>query len=439
MMMFNNLREKRLWVEVQRLQDYYLIPRSTEERLSEQLRLFNNYWPMIRSRVPYYRNLGKEKNLPEAFRSWDEVIEAFPVVNRDMVQQYHALLSDETTPPQWQRITGGSTAQPVQLPAWNSERAQAAPNSWLGRSWYGIRPSDRLFLIWGHAQLFGSGWAGLYKRCDRKLRDWLLGYYRFSAYNMDEYSMRVAANLLVQFSPAYMLGYSGALDAFVRANQEKGEILRRLHLKAVIAAAEDFPYRDSAELIQQVMGAPVAMEYGSVETFMIAHTHPEGNFLVFWRSHFIEAIDEGLRGGKKVRITSLYPRCFPLIRYEIGDEIDLGPAEPQLGIERFERVLGRAHDSLALSDGSRVHLTLINDIVRSYAKIKKFQIIQTDGDVVLTVISPNDLGAESQNEILTRLGKINPLLSNISIQKVSTLQQSVAGKTPILLKKDKGK
>ena len=84
-------------------------------------------------------------------------------------------------------------------------------------------------------------------------------------------------------------------------------------------------------------------------------------------------------------------------------------------------------------------MTLINDIARSYAEIRRFQIIQTDGDIVLTVLSPNELGPEIVKDILTRLDKINPQLSKISVKRVSALHQTVAGKTPILVKKEKGR
>ena len=60
------------------------------------------------------------------------------------------------------------------------------------------------------------------------------------------------------------------------------------------------------------------MEYGAVEAGLGAHTHPSGDYPVFWRSHIL---------------TSLYPRAFPLARYEIGSEDTLPPEQ--------ERVAGR--------------------------------------------------------------------------------------------------
>ena len=42
---------------------------------------------------------------------------------------------------------------------WTEARV-AELDHWLGRSRLGIEPADRLFLLWGHAHLFGSGLNG---------------------------------------------------------------------------------------------------------------------------------------------------------------------------------------------------------------------------------------------------------------------------------------
>jgi len=305
---------------------------------------------------------------------------------------------------------------------------------WLARSWYGIQPSDRLFLIWGHSHLLGRGLAGLYKRLTRQIKDSFLGYYRFSAYNINKISMRKAAECLIRYRPQYIIGYSNALDAFARANEDRANQLSSLKLKAVIGAAEGFPATDSKECIEKVFGAPVAMEYGAVETGLMAHTHPNGGYTAFWRTYFIEAAENGSSEGRKVRITSLFPRCFPLIRYEIGDEIELQAGLAALGVRQFQRVMGRSSDYLLLPDGSRIHATLINDVIRSYIEIKGFQSIQDSNEICLALVA-KELTNETLRNIRYSMGIIHPYLANIKIETVENLEQSIAGKTPIVIKK----
>jgi phenylacetate-CoA ligase len=276
---------------------------------------------------------------------------------------------------------------------------------------------------------------GYYNRSFRKIKDRLLGYCRFSAYDMSVDKMRAAAQAMVDFRPDYIIGYSVALDSLARYNQDKADVFCHLGLKAVIATAEGFPSDDSADLVSRVIGSPVAMEYGAVETGVIAHSHPEGGYRVFWRTYFLEAQEDAVGGGKKLRVTSLYPRCFPLIRYEIGDEIIPSVGEPEWGVARFDRVIGRCNDYLVLADGSRVHSELITHAVRCCDDILAYQAVQTDSSVRLNVVSQVDLSSETIGAIRARLRTINPLLGAIEVARVSELRRTVAGKTPIIIRK----
>jgi phenylacetate-coenzyme A ligase PaaK-like adenylate-forming protein len=432
--MIKHLRAKRLRIEVDERDRLYRRATTRDERLSAQLELFNQCWSRIRLNVAFYGELARNENLPEAFRSWEEILSKFPVIDRTVIQEQHQDLIDKTRPPEWYRITGGSTAQPIQLPAWNLENAYTSPDMWLARSWYGIHPADRLFMIWGHAHLLGTGWRGRWNRHLREIKDRMLGYCRFSAYNMNSTSMRTAADAMIRFHPDYMIGYSMALDAFARSNVDRASSLQRLGLKAIIGTAEAFPAQDSVDLVGKVLGAPVAMEYGAVETNLIGHTHPEGGYRTFWRSYFVEAVENGGSGGRKVRVTSLFPRCFPLIRYEIGDEIDLPNGETGLGVTRFDRVMGRCNDYLLLADGSRIHSELVTHAVRSCSEVSGYQAIQRGTDITLLIISASDVSSALIDGIQHRLSKIHPELSKIPIVRVPALRQTIAGKTPMVIR-----
>jgi len=431
--MIRKIRRIRLKPSIEKRKLIYSKNYDTEESLHIQLDLFNKEWIRIRHDVPFYRDLYLEKNLPDAFRSWHEIISSFPVIDRKTIQANCDNLMNHTKRADWYRITGGSTAEPIQIPSWHSENKFTSPDMWLARSWYGIQPSDRLFLIWGHSHLLGRGLAGLYKRLIRQIKDSFLGYYRFSAYNINKISMRKAAECLIRYRPQYIIGYSNALDAFARANEDRANQLSSLKLKAVIGAAEGFPATDSKECIEKVFGAPVAMEYGAVETGLMAHTHPNGGYSAFWRTYFIEAAENGSSEGLKVRITSLFPRCFPLIRYEIGDEIELYYGQSPFGVRRFKRVIGRCNDYLLLPDGSRIHSELITHAVRSCSEIKAYQAIQDIKGIRLAVVA-GELSKETLEDIRHRMAVIHPYLSDIKIEIVDNLKQSIAGKTPMIVR-----
>jgi phenylacetate-CoA ligase len=409
---------------------------SPSERVDWQLDQLNRQWQRITAAVPYYAAMKQERSLPEAFRSWEEFVDRMPVTTRALVQVHGAEMASQEKGPEWWRITGGSTGQPTHLPAWHSETRFTAPDQWLGRLWWGVKPSDRLFLLWGHRHIMGFGIKGRINRRKRELMDWMLGYSRFLPYSIGEAKMRRAGEALLRARPDYIYGYSGVLDALARANADRAQRFHELRLKVVIATAEVFPLPGSREIVGEILGAPVAMEYGAIETNVVAHSTPAGHHQVFWRNHFVEALDPGAGGGRVVRVTSLYPRCFPLVRYELGDEIDLDAAESEgLGVSRIKRVIGRCGDYVELADGSRIHSQVFTNAIRTRAEITGYQIVQQGNKIRALVTSVSDLSPQIAREIQARLAVVHPELGSTTVERVAALERSVAGKTPLVVRR----
>ena len=432
------LRAWSLRDEIQKRQSLYRAQLNCTERLTWQLARFNECWREIRVHVPYYRRLAAEGSLKQEFTDWAQLARALPPIDKGAVRAHGRALQSTARQPDFHRITGGSTAVPVRIPSWRSEWRFTGPDRWLPRSWYGIRIEDKQFTIWGHSHTFGRGIGGFITRQERRLKDYLLGYLRVSAYNMSSSALREAGRKLLDFGPAYVYGYSVALDQFARINRDLQPAFRRLGLHAVIGAAEGFPAADSVAAVEETLGAKVAMEYGSVESELIAHTQPSGGYDVMWQSYFLEAIPTGEeRQGQhvcKLLITALYPRCFPLIRYDLGDEICLSRGSPLLGVAHFNCVRGRCNDYLLLRDNTRIHSELITHCVRSVPEISGYQAVQDPNGIRIDVISAAALPEETLSSIQYKLGLVHHELRTTPIRRVTALQRTMAGKSRTVLR-----
>lgn len=439
MTMVGHFRSQRYADRIQQRAKIYQTAYDEQARLSLQLNAWNEVWQRIKSNVPYFQKLCREKHLPAHFSSWQEFQDLMPVTTRTSLQQFEQEMIDVGKEPDLRRATGGSTAEPIRIPLWKSEDAYTIINAWLGRSWYGISPGSPLFMLWGHSHLLGSGVGGYINAQRRKLFDRLLGYYRFSAYDLQPSALRRAADELIRFKPEYLIGYSVALDLFARANFDRLEDLRALKLKAVIATGEAFPAPESESSLQRLFNSPVAMEYGAVETGVLAHTHPDGGYNVFWSSYFVEAEPSMIGNNSyKLRVTSLYPRSFPLVRYEIGDEITLlnPTAKYESGIAEFEKVLGRCNDFVAINNGTIVHSEAFTHAVRPCAGITGYQVVQVGDNINIHYTSSEEIHDDQLESIRVRLTKVHPELKSIGIKKVDRLQQTVAGKTRMIIKSE---
>lgn len=420
----------RFWEPALRAQrEFYSRPWSEEEICRWQLERFNRLWQKLCREVPYYCRLRQERHLPPSFANWEEVQEGIPVTDRRRVQAQGREMVSGKRRPAGVRITGGSTGQPVRVPVWRSESSYASASLWYARSWFGVTPSDRAFLIWGHSHLLGTGARGWINGKIRQIKDRVVGYSRWSAYDLDEEALRRAGEELLEQRPEYLLAYATALARFARVNADRASQFRRLGLKVAVATAESFVAREDSREVAEILGCPVAMEYGTVETGPIAHQTPEGSYQVFWRDYWMEARPSPeVSGACEIFLTALYPRCFPLVRYQVGDLVQK-PAGRLDSVCRLDRVIGRCNDWVLLPGGRVIHSEAFAHALREIAVVTDFAVEQrVDGGIRLRYMARRPLQDGEAEHLRNRLSRIAPGLEHVLLERTGSLEQTVAGK-----------
>lgn len=404
-------------------------PVNNEDAASRQLTDLNIAWAKSLVRSPHARAIREAENLPERFGSWAEFDERVPVMDKRRLRKALAAAQGAGSNVVW-RATGGSTGEPFQFPVWTEESAASVLDIWLGRSRLGIRSDDRVFLLWGHAHLLGRGLKGALNRFKRQFSDWLLGYTRVSAYALGPADLSRGSDLLLIRKPAYVVGYSSALDRFARHNADRARDIAQLKLKAVIATAEGFPRADSADIIGRTFGAPVIMEYGAMETGPLAYQARDGGFSVFHGRHRLSQRGGDGPAANEILVTSLYPRAMPLMRYALGDLAEIVPCDVAQGsIMRLSRIVGRCNDMVALPTGTTVHSEAFAHCLRDVAGIDAFQVLAPAGQWPrLRYASAEELPESDTAEVRRRLSLIDPALAETPLERVNAIPLSIAGK-----------
>jgi phenylacetate-coenzyme A ligase PaaK-like adenylate-forming protein len=430
MRLIRTIRERRVGRSFPGLERLYSSNHSPDGIRQVQLEHFNDVWRSVSRNSPYYAALKKQSGLPDRFESWEEFSNALPVLDRTGFKRGLGRISLAGARPDYWRMTGGSTAEPLQLPAWRNEDRHTVRNTWFARSWFGANAADRLFLLWGHSHLLGEGLSGRMNAIKRRLKDSCLGYLRFSAYDLSEDKLREAGRRIIRLRPGYVLGYATALHRLALFNRDREPEFRKLNLKVAIATGESFHSIDSAKLISDVLGCPVAMEYGTVETGTIAHQRPSGEFQVFWGSYYVEGLpSREYPDAHEVVITALYPRLTPLIRYRIGDLVS--GSSSALGIsERFDNVIGRANDGIVVGTAGFVHSEAFTHVMRDINEIHAFQVVQAaNREITINYTSGEILPLDTTRLIHQRLRKVDGRLASVCINRVSEIGATIAGKS----------
>jgi hypothetical protein len=157
-------------------------------------------WIDAAADVPYYRDLVATGSAPARIESWRDVA-AVPVLTRRLLQDRPGEFIRRSGPPASFMTTAGSTGTPLRMGMDQGERDLMRVVKLAAWQAFGYDRSSRLFLIWGHAHLLGTGWKGRVNHLKRRLADAALGYRRVDAYRLTVESCAAHAEALIAFRP----------------------------------------------------------------------------------------------------------------------------------------------------------------------------------------------------------------------------------------------
>ena len=397
-----------------------------------QLRRFNAVWQDACEDVPLYAQLKSRNDLPDRIESLEELSE-WPILTRAEMRDAGELIIRQGCQPEAGCMTGGSTGEPMRFGQFKSQSVDAAANMWIGRSRYGVLPGMKQFLLWGHSHLLGKGVGRVVKGLSRKIRDRALGYLRCNAYDLSPRQLRKYYDKLARFRPQLFVGYAAATLAFCRANSDRKDDTRPLALKCALCTAGPLSMDERVE-IGEFFNAPVCMEYGAVETGVMAYTRPDtGLYDVFWDTHLLQAASQP-DGPPKVIVTGLTRSYLPVIRYDVGDlmEID-GDAPPS--VLDFRSIIGRPDDTITLAGGASFHSVLLSHVIMKCSKVLAGQAVVTPEKITLRLVVNEKLSEQDANDIRQRTVKQVPQLRNstIEVQEVSELAKTPSGKVRLVI------
>lgn len=404
-------------------------PLTPEELEQHQLRAIQRVWADATGDIPYYESLVTSGAAPRSITSWGDV-RAIPPLTRHTIQNRPGDFTRRSSPPASMMITAGSTGEPLRIGMNQPERQLMRIVKLAEWQSFGYTESSRLFLIWGHGHLLGTGWKGQINHAKRKLKDAALGYRRADAYRLDQQSCEAYAEALIKFRPIGLIGYASALDLFARYTERFRDRFRALSMAFVLSTAEAPPRPDTMDRIEDLFGCPVAQEYGGAEFGQVAFKRGAEPFEVYNDLNYVEAMppEHGDAGVAPLLVTSLYSRYLPLIRYRVGDAISGVHRLGHEHVQSFDTMAGRINDVIELSPGQFIHSVAIFHCVHQEPAVHGIQMVLTNAGIdILLVASENDRAAMEQR-IRGRLTQVHPLLASAAIKYVQDLQPTRAGK-----------
>ena len=394
-----------------------------------QLDSVSRLWADAVADIPYYAGLVDCGVVPAKLRTWGD-FSTIPILTRQILQDRAAEFVRNSGPPDGYTMTAGSTGTPLRL-GMNQQCRDLMRivklTAWME---FGYTPAERLFLIWGHSHLLGTGWKGKINHWKRKLADAVIGYERVDAYLLNHEACLDYAERLIRCRPCGVIGYASALGMFARHTSQFRDQFRALGVRFILATAEPMPTSDTQEVLEDLFGCPVVQEYGGAEFGQVAFKIGAKPFDVYSDLVYLESsgIKDENSPGEVSLVTTLYPRYVPLFRYQLGDAL-IGMARMEHGhVKSFDAVAGRLNVVIRFGDGNCVHSVAIFHCIHQESSVHSIQMVLKDDGLEILLAGTSGGDASVDRRIRKRLTQVYPPLGNARLTHVEDILTNRSGK-----------
>jgi phenylacetate-CoA ligase len=400
------------------------------ERLrAYQLQRLRAFIAHLAQRVPYYRDLFKERRLRvEDVSSLDDLAR-FPFLTKTIVRGNLDRLKAEGSGPLKRYNTGGSSGEPLIFFMGKDRISHDVAAKWRAIRWWGVDIGDRELVVWGSPVELGA------QDRLRNLRDWLfrselLPAFEMSPANLDRFVARIRA-----VRPTMLFGYPSSLSLIASHAVKGGVRLDDLGIRVAFVTSERL-YDHQRATIERVFGCRVANGYGGRDAGFIAHECPAGGMHISAEDIIVEIVDANgqlVAAGKpgEIVVTHLATGDFPFLRYRTGDIGVLSEADCRCGrgLPLLAEVQGRSTDFVVAADGTVMHGLALIYVVRDLPGIERFKIVQESLQRTRVLLVPG-AGYAPQTAERIRLGLRQRLGANVTVdvETVSDIPSERSGK-----------
>lgn len=335
--------------------------------------------------VPYYRDYFNEQSKN---RNWDPlVLSNWPILEKDVIRKNpDRFLSEEYKKADLVNIsTSGTSGKPMSF-----YFSKNALSYWYSiyeyriKIWNGVNDND----VWAN-----MGGQLVCEIGRSKPPYWVYNYAMnqlyMSSYHLRPENIKDYVDAITKHNVQYILGYVSSI--FTLANEAVKQNIVLPKLKVVITNAE--PLLDSQrEIISNAFGCSVVQTYSSCEYSFSGNENLKGDMFIWPEVGKMEVLSENGAivdyGIGELLATGLVNKAMPLIRYRVGDTIEILKADKDyLPFDRIGQIVGRTDDLVTTSTGEKVGR--LDPVFKFDLRIKEAQIVQEDYEIFTVKVVPD--------------------------------------------------
>jgi phenylacetate-CoA ligase len=173
-----------------------------------------------------------------------------------------------------------------------------------GYSWFGVNIWDFNIYFWGYN-------FKLLKKIKFRFSDFMMNRFRIFSFNS-------TSDFLLRFvlrRAKFIEGYSSMIYEMAKRSPELGFEVPNLLL---VKGTSEKIYEHYHDYSKKAFGHKIVSEYGAAESGIIAFECKEGNMHINMEGVLVEIDKEN-----EIIVTNLLSKSFPIIRYKLGDVVEL--------------------------------------------------------------------------------------------------------------------
>jgi phenylacetate-CoA ligase len=276
---------------------------SIEALETYQLQQLKELISFAKANSEYYKDKFSTIDV-ESFTSLKDIQQLALLSKKEVIEYNEKIHTKHTFKKVFTATTSGSSGDPLVYKREESADSFNRASIFRGYSWHNVQPWERNGYFWGFD--FSS-----FKRWKVQILDALQN--RFRVFDYKEKAFKHFVKKL--HKATYIHGYSSMIYQAAKLINDK-DLPKPKHLKMVKGTSEKI-YDSYKEHIEKAFGVPIISEYGAAETGIIAFECKDGNMHINMEGVIVEEIDN------QIVVTNLQMKTFPIIRYQLGDYIQL--------------------------------------------------------------------------------------------------------------------
>lgn len=304
-------------------------------------------------------------------------IPSLPVVDKEIFRKYSNSVYTIDKTKAIKSKTGGTTGKSLEVffTYDNMQERFAMLDDFRSRFGYQLGKKTAWF----------SGKALLTERDIRKNKFWKTDFYHkvryYSTFHIKADFLKYYIDDLIAFKPEYIVGFPSSVMEIAKYGLQKGIDFPKGIVKAVFPTAETVTCETRA-VIQQFFKAEVYDQYASSEGAPFIFECKNHKLHIELQSGVFEVLDDDFKRvdkGKLV-VTSFTTEGTPLIRYDIGDSVELSKEICNCGNNNpvVKQILGRIDDFIYSPENGKINLGNVSNTLKDTKGITKFQVLQNE-------------------------------------------------------------